>query len=104
MPEVPPRLLRRGRPVDPDFDPDEDLYRACTREEVHVDRLLPERISFRDWSLNRGKYSDPTDVLIGRDGFGIATFKARDVPARLNSQSGIAFDFRLEHAPQEDNY
>lgn len=68
------------------------------------DRLAPDQISFRDWSLNRGKYSEPEDVLIGRVGFGIATFKAADVPASVLSETGNAFDFRLDHDPEEENY
>jgi len=104
MPDIPERLRRRGRPVDDTFEAEEQLYRACRREHVVETRLLPAAISFRDWSLNRGKYSEPEDVLIGREGFGIAKFKVGDVPTSLCSATGNIFDFRVEHAPEEDNY
>ena len=98
-------MYRRGRPIDPIFEPAEWLYHRCKLEEVDGDRLLPTAISFRNWSVNRGKYSEPEDVLIPdwKD-WGIAKFRAEHVPGPMNTAGDTVWEFKIEHDPLEDNY
>ena len=51
---------------------------------------IPARIRFfPDASVNRGKYSEPEDVLIpGWLGWGIAAFTVVEIPAQLVSEGG----------------
>lgn len=61
-------------------------------------------IKFPDFSVNRGKYSEPKDVLIPSwPNFGIVAFRVGDVPPSVSS-SGITYDFKVEHVPCECNY
>lgn len=74
---------------------------------MHVDgtKLLAQAISFRNWSVNRQKYSEPEDVLVPDwPDWGIAAFRVADIPLSLESASGSRFDFRVEHVPLEENY
>lgn len=61
------RMARRGRPVDLNFLADEMLYLRCANSSLnpaHPSRLFPDQIRFYpDQSVNRGKYSEPEDVL-----------------------------------------
>jgi hypothetical protein len=93
MPEIPEHLLRRGRPVDPEFSPSELLFRAVARKDLTAEGFL----------VNRGKYSESNDVILLRPSHGIAAFEVQDVPEELDGPEG-AYRFKVEHAPEEDNY
>ena len=55
--------------------------------------------------MNRGKYSEPEDVLIPSfERWGIASFQVRDIPRELVSGGGLKFEYRVAHIPKEDNY
>ncbi len=98
-------MFRRSRPIDPDFDPLEDLYIRCRLCDVIGNRLSGVSIRFPDCSVNRGKHSEPEDVLIPHWlDFGIATFKVVHVPQSLTSESGTKFEFKVTHVPEDDNY
>lgn len=103
---IPARLYRNGRSVDSVFAPEERLYLRFPRESYdHINcGLLPSAIrSPVDQSVNRGKYSDPADVLLPHwPDWGIALLEVRDVPKEL--QSTITYRIRVEHDPLEDNY
>jgi len=102
-------MYRKGRSVDPEFLPSELLYyRIIVGGPVGsrpdgVDIRLPED------SVNRGKYSEPGDVLFP-DYFhlGVAEFLVSRIPAprSFTNQQGETKDYELkvEHDPQEDNY
>lgn len=101
----PERMYRAGRPVDMNFDDNENLYNRFKKEFLAEGRFLPAGIKFPDWSVNREKYSEPEDVLIPDYlEWGIAQFKVSDVPAKLASSGDIKYDFKVEHDPEEDNY
>ena len=105
----PERMYRRGRPIDPEFLPPELLYYrigvpgGVGSRPDGVDIRLPED------SVNRGKYSEPADVLYP-DCFhlGVAEFPVSGIPAprSFTDQAGETREFRLraEHDPYEDNY
>lgn len=90
MPEIPEHLLRRGRPVDPEFAPNERLFRAVARRDLTADGfLLPTAFEFPDFSVNREKYSEPGDVILLRPAHGIAAFGVQDVPDELEGPEGV---------------
>jgi hypothetical protein len=98
-------MYRSGRPVDMNFDDNENLYNRFRKEYLAEGKFLPTGIKFPDWSVNREKYSEPEDVLIPDfHEWGIAQFKVGDVPDTLPSPGDIKFDFKVEHDPVEDNY
>ena len=104
--DIPERLLRQGRAIDPSFAPDENLYRRYSSLTEPTEDLpaSPMGIKFPAFSVNRGKYSEPEDVLIPRwPDFGIAAFQVRDVPPSVPS-NGIVYKFKVEHVPCECNY
>ena len=94
-------MYRRGRPVDPLFEPSENLYRRCQADQIVGGRILPQAFRSPDFSVNRGKYSEPEDVLIpSYERWGsIASFQVKDVPSRISSGGGTEFDFRVDHVP-----
>lgn len=102
----PERMYQSGRDEDQYFKNDENLYRRCCPEDVIGDRLVVGAIKFPDWSVNREKYSQPSDVLFPyfHDCCGIATFKVEDVPSKLESNTGTLFRFQVVHCPEYDNY
>lgn len=100
-------MYRRGRPVDPEFNPDEQLYYRVTRHGVADDlsRILPEAFRSPDFSCNRGKYSKPLDVLLPHyQDHGVAEFLVQDIPERLASEGDVVYEFRVFHDPLVDNY
>lgn len=105
-PNLPERLFRRGRLPDPDFQATEQLFHRCKQADIIDNRLIPAAISFRNWSVNRSKYSEPRDVLLPSWlEWGIAVFTVADVPAPFMAEgTGIAWSFRMEHVPEEENY
>lgn len=106
MPDIPDRLLRRGRPVIETFTPDERLYRACPPESVAGDIVLDSAIDYPSCSVNRGRFSEPADVLIPEKprGWIPAECRVREVPASVASGDKRVFEFKVEHVPEEENY
>lgn len=103
---LPERMYRQNRDPDPVFLPDEKLFRRFEETNVEGNRLLPSAISFRGWSVNRGNYSEPEDVLLPAwTNQGIAFFCVQDVPPCLCAAgSSVQYDFQVEHDPLEENY
>ena len=105
MAEVPGTLLRRGRPVDPVFERGEPLYRRLRAFDVDADgRVEPTSLESPDFSVNRGKYSEPGDVILLHPRCGIASFLVVDVPELLVSGDDVEYRFAVEHDPLDDNY
>jgi hypothetical protein len=103
---VPERLRRGGRAVDPDLSPDESFFRAVRRNDLHDGRLFPDVIRF-PYSVNKGKYSEPADVIRSpkpRPQSGVAEFKVGHVPVDDVEIQAARYAFRVEHVPEEDNY
>jgi hypothetical protein len=113
--EIPERLRRLGRPVDPNFSAAEKLFRRIPPRLDHIvdGKLLPPAIKFPDFSVNREKYSQPADVLLGVDpdgairtypDHGIAAFEVGDVPLELKANDGEVYTFKVLHEPLDENY
>lgn len=101
---IPSELHRSGRGIDPNFTNDEDLY---LRFKYILNNIpSPSEIRCPDQSVNRSKYcSRPEWVLLPTfQDYGYGSLKVRDVPARLVSAGGVGYNFRPEHAPEEENY
>ena len=113
MPDIPERMRRNGRPVDPNFPDDEPLYMRCKAEFIQGNRLSPLVIQgtgfphMPDQSVNRGKYSEPGDVLIPSwPGWGIAGFQVADVTFKISmpDPDNRSYRFQVLHTPEEENY
>jgi hypothetical protein len=102
-------MYRKSRPIDPEFLPPELLYYrmgvpgTVGSRPDGVDIRLPED------SVNRGKYSEPNDVLFPNYfHLGVAQFPVSGIPAprSFTDQLGTTREFHLkvEHDPWEDNY
>ncbi len=115
----PRRMWRQGREIDPEFEPTEPLFSRCAKKDIvegdenSTDVLSSIAVRFPDFSVNRGKYSEPEDVLIPSVGqppdiyaqMGIVKFTVGT--ARWGHQpnaSPIKYEMRVEHNPDEDNY
>jgi hypothetical protein len=102
-------MLRNGRDADQNFDdPSEPLYRRCRSDEIEQDglRILGPKISYKNMSVNRGRYSDPQDVIFEQPTCGIAQWSVSDVPGNIipSPGKGDPFSFRPAHVPEELNY
>lgn len=99
-------MYRNGRGEDQDFHPREPLYRRVRQEDLAGESLLAAKIGYHQWSINRGKFSEPEDVAFGWDGCGVAQFYVEDVPAEVSGDTPgeKTYNFRPQHRPDEDNY
>lgn len=107
MADLPAGMYRRGRPVDPEFDPEELLYLRCLEEHVDDGRLLAAAIRVSNQSVNRGKYSKPHWVLLPDfSTWKIASLRVGDIPEALSGPPPVCvpYTFAVEHDPLEDNY
>jgi len=110
----PERLLINGRGLDAHFETTEVLYIRFLSVDSTTGR--PSEADFRapDLSVNRGKYSEPQDVLWGKWDFlsdwGYGSMTVSQVPGSLCDGAGLTTDFRVEHDPiagtaeQRENY
>jgi hypothetical protein len=94
------------RPADLDFDPDESLYRRIHPNYRTADGSINAGyLKLPTMSVNRGRYSEPEDVVRNHPGQGIATFPVRAIPSSLRDpRESILYEFRVEHVPEVDNY
>ena len=109
----PARMFRNSRPVDPGFATTERLFLRCTRDMIDENgRMKVSAVAFPNQSVNRGKYSRPSDVLLPelRPGagdwilWGVVEFAVMDIPETIESTGGVATTFGVEHEPTNDNY
>ena len=97
-------MLQKGRPIDPEFLPDELLYYRISVDGPVGSR--PEGVDIRlpEDSVNRGKYSEPTDVLYPNYfHLGVAQFCVDAVPGPRYFE-GREYNLVPEHDPEKDNY
>jgi len=99
----PDRMYRRGRPVDPVFEPAEEPYERIHHRAHAAAWSLNAR--FPDFSVNRQKYSEPEGVPIRNwPDWGIVGFRVDAIPPYLESGGGVIYSFQVVHEPIEDNY
>lgn len=108
MPERPGRMRRNGRPEDPAFSPLEKLFRRYTRDHYINGQFSNTGFAFTSpQSVNRQKYSEPTDVLFSEtDEFatwGVLSLKTADLPSSF-PEDNPQYSFFPKHVPMEDNY
>lgn len=92
---------------DPFFELKEKLFRRFQKSDFDESgKVYPLSINFRNWSVNRSKYSDPKDVLKPNWlKWGVGSFKVQDIPQNLTSPSGSNnFQFIIKHVPLDTNY
>lgn len=103
------RLLRKDRPVDPEFRAEERLFRRCSVLEIENGKLAPSAVAFPDFSCNREKYCEPTDVLYPSwPDFGVVEFRVCDVPRSVPPEyclnTKVTYSFGVEHVPEVENF
>lgn len=105
--EIPYRLLRGNRPLDPDFDEREVLFHRFNKLIDVDEHIYPSSIRFPDFSVNRSKYSEPYDILIPKYfDWGIFSFQVKDIPDPISIPGDklTLYQFNAEHVPLEENY
>jgi hypothetical protein len=105
----PERFYRRGREVVPDFEATEMLYMRYSAEHFLENQLNPAAIrSQLKQSVNRGRFSEPEDVLFSEtgdyDGLGSVGFPVSAIPSRVEQPDGPSYTFSVQHQPEELNY
>ena len=116
MPERPTRLLRKGRPEVPAFEPQERLYRRFSPQQQVNSKFPGVSFSLPNCSINRGGscphlleddpeqcavFSYPKDAIIDHPGFGVVSVGYDEVPASVvggegkNGEPGTRYDFRI---------
>jgi len=97
-------MFRKGRPVDPIFDPSEHLFFRIPPDAV-VGGVDPIDIRFPEFSVNRGKHGYYWYLLYPEFlAFGVVEFLVSDIPTPLQSEGGVEYAFRPEHDPEDGNY
>jgi hypothetical protein len=103
---IPQEMFRNGRPIDPNFLPDEELYIRFDR--IDGKNVDPACIKAPVQSVNRSKYSRAEWVLLARYpqflDWGYGSFKVSDIPESITSEFNITHFYKVEHVPLEDNY
>ncbi len=105
---VPERLLSNGRDMDSEFLPAELLFRRVGPRDIAADGcMIPSLIPFPNTSTNRGKYSNPEDVLEGREELLAYSMAISEMPPSCSTdgRSGtIIYSLLPIHSPEESNY
>jgi hypothetical protein len=106
MARLPDYMLRRNRPLDQDFEPEEELFRAFGADDLEGDRVAIDAIELPDMSVNREKYGPPESLLYLDMwvGHGVAGFKVKDIPPEMLHRGTRRFTFQVVHDPTENNY
>jgi hypothetical protein len=98
-------MYRRERPVNPQFDAAERLFRRCVDLEIREGRVFADQIPFYPaMSVNRSRYSYPEDVIypeIWR--CGVFSFRVDAIPDRY-AIAGAGYEWLPSHEPEDDNY
>jgi hypothetical protein len=102
-------MLRNGRVADQDFsEPAEPLYHRCCRDmlDPKCERILGAKVVYKNMSVNRGRYSEPEDVIFDHPMWGIIGWTVADIPSNVVPPQGRGdpFSFRPAHVPEELNY
>ena len=105
-------MRRNGRPVDPDFAPDEGLFLRVHPTNLDHDyptgpRVKLLAIRLPDQSVNREKYGPADWLLLPRGrypGHAVVAFPVSDLPSDIQNNIGVPFAVRPEHIPLEENY
>ena len=112
-PEFQQRVHENGRSEDTDFPSAEALYRRY-REKDLVDGKPTPLSAFRfddnsGHSVNRGRYSEPQDVLepdccngLMRIGYVVLELAVGDIPAEITSadETRRVYNFQMKHVPK----
>lgn len=106
MNDRPSGMYRKGRPVDPFFEPTECLFMRLDPAHVADGKPLCTGFRFPDQSVNREKYTDDPKWVLFPDFFAmaVAQFRVEHIPETVSSAGGVAYTFRVEHDPKDDNY
>jgi hypothetical protein len=101
-------MYTRERREDPNFSPQELLYQRYRREHWTNGVFIGLGFRFPQQSVNRGKYSEPRDVLFSETGqyagYGVLQYEVRNVRVTQKNDDNETFNLYPKHVPLEDNY
>lgn len=106
MAVVPEEMRRKGRPEDPHFDDDEELYRRFPPEYLDGQSIALEALELPDMSVNRQKHGPPHWLLLDEQfaGWGVLAFEVRHIPAEIIQDGVTTYTFGPKHRPLKNNY
>lgn len=106
MTDVPEELMQQGRPDDPHFADDEDLYRRLKPDDIEGVCVAIEAIELPDMSVNRQKYSAPHHLLLDEEfeSWAVFAFKVCDIPLDFIEKGTTQYSFCPVHRPLRRNY
>lgn len=106
--KTPDHLLKKGRAADPEFAPEELLFRRFNQDHF-IDGLFTNiGLPFsRPPSVNREKYSAAAEVLFSAtgefEGWGVLAFAVFELPEPI-AISDQEYTLTPRHMPLEENY
>lgn len=101
--EVIERLKCNDREYDQVFEEDEELYRRFSKRDIDdKGEITKTAVIFPAFSVNRGKYSKPEDVLFPNyKKYGIFKFHVEDIRSiNAHNINGNNYSFDVEHLPE----
>jgi hypothetical protein len=108
MADIPPEMMTRDRPADPEFADEEILFRRFRPEDFDGGEVALEAFELPDMSVNRKKHGPAEWLLLEEEfaGWGVAAFRVEDIPRdrELLHLGVIAYVLRPEHVPLKYNY
>jgi hypothetical protein len=107
MPELPDYMLQKERKPDPEFSPEEELYRRVRPEDWNDEEIELDTIEFPDMSVTRQKYGPPHAARWERGdyvGWGVIGFQVKGIPAEIRFQGAFIYRMRPAHVPHRRNY
>lgn len=108
MNDVPEGMRTMGRPVIPDFPPEERLYRRVRPEDWDDGHIALDAIELPDMSVNRSSLGPAWWArIVGEtryEGWAVVGFQVGDIPEPMLHQGVETFSFKPAHVPLKNNY
>lgn len=114
MPELPDYMYQHARQIDPEFSPNEFLFRRVPKyiwgdHDIWADEDIDsDCIEFPDMSVEREKYGLTADSARWERGkyvdWGVIGFQVQDIPSTIPFQGAFIYRMRPVHCPERRNY
>ncbi len=109
--DLPAGMLQGDRPVVPEFDADEELYRRLMPQHLVRNKVHLAAIDLPDISTLRSKLanSDPSWALkepsrVSFEGWGVFGMPISRIPAAIYYRGVESYDIKIQHVPHARNY
>jgi len=111
MPELPEYMYQKERLIDPEFTPQESLFRRVPpfiwddwKDDGDIEL---DAIQFPDMSVNREKYGPAESARWERGRYvdwGVVGFLVGDIPSEILYQGAVIYRLKAAHKPERRNY